>query len=257
MSNKLFIGLKSLGVIILAILLLYIFGLNSFTKFVFKKVLFTPYNIVGIIMTLVTICGGYINRKEGHWIKLALTILSGVVSLFSFACTIFSWFNINLLNLIWIRVLKPAAVSVGTVLLWILIVIGGIALVSFAIYGIFKLILYKKEEKTNYEVNQINSEKLEQFFSENANSNNVSHSKPRMLEESNEKNPKQNVFLDNYEMSIANNKCPVCGWFLKRRTNRETGERFRGCSNYGYHNCTFTISEDEYMRIYRKYHKKM
>lgn len=153
MNKKFSTGLKTLFIIIAAVLVVCIFGFGSITKFVFKKMLFTPYNIVGIIMTVVTICGGYVTRRHGHWIKLTLTVLCGVVSAFSFACTICSWFNIDVLNLIWTKALRPAAISVGMVLLWILIVTVGILVVSFAIYTLIKLTCYIKEWK-NWETNR-------------------------------------------------------------------------------------------------------
>ena len=67
--------------------------------------------------------------------------------------------------------------------------------------------------------------------------------------------PDKIILPDDYELQISNNICPVCGWYLKKRINSQTGEQFRGCSNYGYHNCTFTISDVDYLRIYKKYHQ--
>lgn len=277
MNKKLSTGLKTLFIIIAAALVVCIFGFGSITKFVFKKMLFTPYNIVGIIMTVVTICGGYITKRQGHWIKLALTILCGVVSAFSFACTICSWFNIDVLNIIWTKALRPAAISVGTVLLWILIVAVGILVVGFAIYGLIVLICYIKEEKkwkTDRKSYQSQKSIVNQIAKENAKPNiktattvtrvqktvtNIQQAKP--IQQNTEKpklQPKEaskQVALPNhYELSISNNLCPRCGWYLKKRINKETGVQFRGCTNYGYHDCPFTISDDEYMRIYKKYH---
>lgn len=277
MNKKLTTGLKSLGLIILAIVLLSVFGFGSVTKFVFKKMLFTPYNIVGIIMTIVAICGGYINKRQGHWLKLVLTILCGIVSIFSFACTICSWFNINLLYLIWANVLKPAVVSVGTVLLWILIVVVGISVTGFTIYGIVKLICYIKEEKewkTSQSIYQSQKIIVDQIARENFKQNadyktpnskgqqTISNIKEVEPEQKPDEGTKvqlkeeiQQVRLPNdYELKISNNICPECGWYLKKRINRETGEQFRGCTNFAYHECTFTISDDEFIRIYKKYH---
>ena len=277
MNKKLSTGLKSLGIIVLSVVLLWVFGFGAVTKFVFKKMLFTPYNIVGIVMTVVTICGGYINKRQGHWIKLTLTILSGLVSAFSFACTICSLFNVNLLNLIWTKGLKPTIISVGTVLLWILIVVVGIAVVGFAIYGLVKLICYIKEEKdwkTSQRLYQSQKVIVDQIARENMKPNvvsktqmpktqqtisNVQEMKPiqKTVEET-KVQPKEEVQLvvlpNDYELKISNNICPECGWYLKKRINSETGEQFRGCTNFAYHDCTFTISDEEYIKIYKKYH---
>ena len=64
----------------------------------------------------------------------------------------------------------------------------------------------------------------------------------------------QIVVPNNYELQISNNICPKCGWYLTKRINGQTGEEFRGCSNFAYHDCKFTISNDEYIRIYKKFH---
>lgn len=147
MNKKVSTGLKSLFIIIIAVLLISIFGVGSITKFVFKKILFTPYNIVGIIMTIFTICGGYITKRQGHWVLKALTILSGLVSVLSFVTTVLSWFDIQLWFLLWSNILKPAVISVGTVLLWIVTGVIALALIGFIIYAIIKIICYIKEEK--------------------------------------------------------------------------------------------------------------
>ena len=146
MSKKISTGLKSIFLIAVAGLVIYIFGFGAITKFIFKKVLFTPYNIVGIIMTAAAIFGGYINKRQGHWLLKVLTIISAVISLFSIICTILSWFNIDLLNLIWVNLLKPIFVSIGNILLWILISIVAIILLCFIIYIVIKLIGWIKEE---------------------------------------------------------------------------------------------------------------
>lgn len=235
-------------------------------------------------MTIVTICGGYITKRQGHWLKLTLTIVSGLVSVLSLVGTVLSWFNINLFEKLWDNVLHPAVISVGTVALWIIIVAIAICLLGFAIYGIVKLICYIKEEK-EWKINKTVYEKQRDLINGIAreNSKNDVAVKPTIInhEETATQKPtseraattalitaevsvntnveetqveQQMVLPDVYELKISNNICPICGWYLKKRRNGQTGEQFRGCSNYGYHNCTFTISNEEYLRIYKKYH---
>lgn len=146
MRKELKTGLKSILIILLAALTLSLFGRGEITDLILKKVLFTPYNIVGIIMSIVTIFGYRINKKQGHWLKLTLTILIGIVTVFPFVCTICSWFNVNLLNLIWVKVLKPATISVLTVLMWIVIVIVCLSIIGFMIYELIQLICNIKEK---------------------------------------------------------------------------------------------------------------
>jgi len=273
-KKKVTTGLKSLGIIILSIILIFLFGFGSITKFVFKKLLFTPYNIVGIIMSISTACGGYVTKRQGHWIKSILTMLSGAVSLFSFACTICSWFDIYLIHIIWTKGLKPAVINVGTVLLWILIICILLAVIGFAIYGLVKLILYIKEEKEWKENQKIyNSQTVlvrrivkhnspistratikPQSNIKTTSSNNTS-SNPTQSTKLESQNVMENLIVpNNYELKISNNICPKCGWYLKKRINSQTGEEFRGCSNFAYNDCIFTISNDEYFKIYKKYH---
>jgi len=308
MSKKVSTGLKSIFIIAIAVLVIYIFGFGAITKFIFKKVLFTPYNIVGIIMTIAAIFGGYINKRQGHWLLKVLTIISAIISLFSIICTILSWFNIDLLNLIWINLLKPIFVSIGNVLLWILISIVAILLLCFIIYIVIKLIGWIKEEiklKEKHKVYQGQRElvnniakqnNLDINFKDELIQNKEQHNKDihkinlsfpqKEIQDSQKEikqpkkekdeskieikepkkqiekptieieNPKIHKIIDlpsDYELKISNNICPVCGWLLKKRINKKTGEQFRGCSNYGYHNCTFTMSDEEYLRIYKKY----
>lgn len=284
MNKKVSTGLKSLFVIIIAVLLVSIFGFGSITKFVFKQILFTPYNIVGIVMTIFTICGGYITKRQGHWILLTLTILSGLVSAFSFVTTILSWFDIYLWSLLWANVLKPAVISVGTILLWIVIGAIALALIVFIIYGTIKLICYIKEEKKwklNNIVYQEQKTLVEKIAKENCTQDIKTQTQAKEIKSiSNENQAKidiepcnnqsktidenkmlkikrveeQIVLPNDFELKISNNICPVCGWYLKKRINSQTGEQFRGCTNFAYHDCTFTISDEEYIQIYKKYH---
>lgn len=284
MNKKISTGLKSLFIIILAVLLICIIGFGSITKFIFKQFLFTPYNLVGIVMTITTICGGYITKRQGHWILLVLTILSGLVSVFSFVTTILSWFGIQLWSLLWSNILNPAIISVGTVLLWILIGIIALTLIAFIIYGIIKLICYIKEEK-EWNINnivyqeqktlvekiakenhasiispQVNDKKGKSISnkSQEKEKNQTNDSQSRIVDENDTakiKRPEKQITLPNdFELKISNNICPICGWYLIKRINGQTREQFRGCTNFAYHNCTFTISDDEYLRIFKKYH---
>ncbi len=187
-------------------------------------------------MTIATICGGYINKREGHWLNLALTILSGIVSLFSFVCTICSWFNVNLLYLIWGNALKPAAITIGTVLLWIFIVTIGISLIGFMVYGSIKIVCYIKDEK-KWKINlkiyssqknlieniaESNTKKPTTFIESTINKkqhcrNPQQDNLTPMLTEKPKVKTNQNIkqinLPNDYELKISNNICPVCGWY--------------------------------------------
>ena len=265
-------GLKSLFIIIFAVATIGLFGFGAITKFVFKQILFTPYNIVGIIMTIVSICGGYITKREGHWLRALLTALSSIISIFSFVCMGLSWFDINLFALIWEKILSPAVVGVGTVLMWILIVVIAVVIVAFIIYEIVKLTIYIKEAR-KWRLKQKDYESQKNLIAEcsdddnkerqkkeeassDANENSIVNNQTsyRITEKEQQDNNKQASLPSDYELMISNNLCPKCGWYLKKRTNGDTGVQFRGCCNFKYNHCTFTISDEEFIRIYRKYH---
>ena len=286
-------GLKSLAIIVASVLLFHLFGIGSITKFVFDKFLFTPYNIVGIIMTIVTICGGYVTKRQGHWLLLTLTIISGIVSVFSLVSTVLSWFNINLWGYLWTSLFVPAVTTIGTILIWIFAAVIAIALVLFAIYGIIKLICYIKEQKEleisnkNYEsqkslINEIVKENNDKTFTINNSNTNINNNFERSIENQNNKVEKKeikekidikenievvdksiikerkdvkDIILPNDdELKISNNICPSCGWRLIKRVNRKTKEQFRGCTNFAYHGCKFTISDKDYLDIYWKFY---
>ena len=273
MNKKVSTGLKSLFIIIIAVLIISILGFGSITKFVFKQILLTPYNIVGIVMTVFTICGGYITKRQGHWVLLVLTVLSGVVPVFLFVTTVLSWFDIHLWSFLWTNILKLSVISIGTILLWIGIGVVALVLIGFMIYGIIKLICYIKEEKEwklnniVYQKQKTLVEKARVNYIPYANSevkdeknNSISYQVQKKVEIKQSNNPTkmieedkkfetkqavgQIILPDDFELKISNNICPVCGWYLKKRINSQTGEQFRGCANFAYNDCTFTISDD-------------
>ena len=281
MKKKYSIGLKSLLIIIAAIIIVSVFGFDYVTKFVLQKVLFTPYNIVGIIMTLATRCGIYINKRQGHWLKKTITWIFGVSAALSFVCTIMSWMKIDIWSYLLNNVLRPAVVSIWTVLAWCIIALISFLLLCLMIYCIIKIVCQIKERRASQKsceepkailteneekINQHNAEFVLADVADNQHeiTNESQEEFPAAIDEQhkhhNTTTAKDMVFLkqdeilsEDDELKISENKCPLCGWYLKKRTNRQTGEQFRGCSNYYYHNCTFTISDEEYLRIYKKY----
>lgn len=299
-------------ILIIAIVVVELFGQGSITDFILKKVLFTPYNIVGFIMAIATIFGVHITKRQGHWLKTTITIICGIASASSFIITILGWFKIDIGNILWSKVFEPAVITVGTVLMWIIIAVVGIALFAMLVYGIVSLVRYicsKRDaarasrvacsttvvscvdkNKRKYRVEKTKMDHLSgvphiesirpkiSILSDEHTSNNldksklvgkssvseVSHTNEEKLKEiigfEEKKDDSGKATYSHYELSeadeiaISNNICPVCGWRLIKRINSETGEQFRGCTNYGYHNCTFTISDERYLRIYWKYH---
>lgn len=274
MKKKIQTGIKSLLIIVCAIVLCCLMGNRRVTRFILKKILFTPYNVVGMIMTIVSLSGGSLSKKQGHWLKFALTCLGWGITICSYTCLVCSWFNINLIDFIFQRGLKPVMLKVGKFLLWLIIVIVGIIALGFLMYGLINLIIYLKEKK-NLKHNKVNHsiqrsigvgsirKNIFQATQVNNNINNKKIVENKELETKtcNLKQVKENnheielkIVEDDLEEKVSKNICPECGWYLKKRINYGTGESFRGCSNFAYHDCTFTISEREYIRIYKKYH---
>lgn len=302
-------------VIIISIIAIFVVGLLSrglVSDFILKKVLFTPYNIVGFIMAIATIFGVHITKRQGHWLKTTITIICGIASVSSFVITILGWFEIDIGNILWSKVVEPAVITVGTVIMWIIIAVVGIALLTMLVYGIVSLVKcicskrnatkasratcsttvvssanknkrkYRVEKKMINPVSAVSHRESirpnistidKKCASNNLDKNKlVSKNLVRETSHNNEEKLKEIIGFEEkkdvstktayslYELSkddeidISNNICPICGWYLIKRINGETGEQFRGCTNYGYHNCTFTISDERYLRIRRKYH---
>lgn len=296
--------LRVIIISVLAIIVVGLLGRSSISNFILKKVLFTPYNIVGFIMAIATLFGFHITKRQGHWLKTTITIICGFASVVSFVGTILGWFEIDIGKMIWNVIFEPAIITVSTVLIWIFIVIVAISLIIVAIYGILALankirnkhndrktneIIYVKQKvlptannRNKYRVAKIqfddgvrvpHIDTLQPKVSTNNATKSVcvGESLEEKVESHNEDKLKKivgfeekrniviNICSDNElseadEIDISNNVCPKCGWYLIKRINKETGEQFRGCTNYGYHNCTFTVSDDQYLKIYRKYH---
>lgn len=312
MKKKMRTVIRVIIISILAIFVVGLFGRGSISNFILKKVLFTPYNIVGFAMAIATIFGFHITRRQGHWLKVAVTVICGIASVSSFLITILGWFDIDVGQDLRNKVLEPAVINVGTVLMWSIIALVGIALFTIMVYGIVSLIRYicgkrnnKKESefacssaavscanknKRKYRVDKIKIDHIrgvrhiesirhnnstlrneqaannldKNKFASTSVDNEVSHKNEEKLKriigfEETEGNVASTLhnhkeLSESDEIDISNNVCPVCGWHLIKRINKETGEQFRGCTNYGYHNCTFTISDERYLRIYWKYH---
>lgn len=208
-----------------------IFGNESkITEFYREKVVFTPYNIVGLIMILCALGGGWIGRKNGSLLFKVVTFLLSSISYFSFIANFVNFFNAQE-NVVedkanygfnWVNIIVIA-----------LIVIFAILLVA----GIIKLINFIREERkqnvTECEPNVLLNE-------ENVNLEQIKQQEEQILK----------AIKNKIEYKIANNVCPNCNGELKKKQNRINDSWFIGCENYfSGINCRFTCD----YKVYKKY----
>ena len=141
------VKIKSVFIILFAVIIGGALGVDTITRIIYKKFLFTPYNTTGIIMTICSCCGLYINKKQSHWIRKTLSIIFGSVSFFSSLGIIFSWLNLDLRSFIFNLLLKYIAAPVLTVIFWIVVGVIGLAVLVLIIYNLFYFLSFIKERK--------------------------------------------------------------------------------------------------------------
>jgi len=260
------IGIKSFGIILASIILICLFGNNNICNLIFKKILLTPYNIVGIILTFFSIGRAYISKKESSSILKVITLFIYMFTFCSYVFIVCGWLNFDLWNWIWDNIL----VGPLTICLYLLLIIIALIVLIFIIWLIVILIqnwLENKDEVKYKEysylelISKPKKEKIEISSQEIF----IDENKKIKTKEENAKKEENKIIntisiiedefdRTKYEEDISNNICPECGNYLTKRTNPKTGESFRGCTNYRRKNCRFTISDKRYLEIYKKYH---
>ncbi len=216
-----------------------IFGANSeVTNFYKDKVVFTPYNIVGVIMLLCALGGEWIGKKKGSILLKIITFFFNVSSLSSFGVNILNFLpeqkNVVVENKVdygfkWINII--------VIIILIIILVGlFIATISFIKQIKIRRILNKKRVKSNFNI-YLKKEKevLEQI-------------KKRQEAEI------LTAIKAKKEYKIGNKICPTCGGELGGNQNKKNGKWFIGCKNYFTDKkCRFTRDYPEYKRYEKLY----
>lgn len=269
-----------------------IFGENSeITSFYEDQILFTPYNIVGMIMIPLAPFGIWVGKKNGK--KLFATVSKALT-----AMSILPWIA-NVLSWARIQEYSDPKLERRATMFRIIALIAWIVLIIIFVCFVIKRIKTSIEKREKSENKEIITEKIDIH-------DNFLPKTPETLEttiKSNDKNlllkkvsenevlvqddKKEDAYVEektfsaqqhiqqeeliiladdtvdeNFESvpysydlhQIAKRICPECGGRLKSRQNRETKEWFMGCQNYfSSIKCTFTIDYRDFKEIEREF----
>lgn len=194
-------------IIIIAIFLIEIFGKNSIvTNYYFENVLFSPYNIVGVILLILSCFGIWLGKKTSsklfHIVASIMTI-SSFLSIFGYNIWYFIGGSLN-------RLFKTFIIIVAIIILLIIVIIIITATINYC--------LNKKEKDINIG-KPLSSIQVQLTSNKRITSVN---DKPVM----------------SYDEKLSKRICPKCGSKIVSRQNSYDGTWFFGCSQYP--NCCFT-----------------
>lgn len=248
---------------------------NEITIWYRENILFTVYNIVGIIMVLLAMCGIWVGTRKGSKMFKAVSTIALVVSIVPIIVSIISIVvpkdvaigvsehMTNMLNSLKIVLIATGSLIALLVLIWIIV-----KLVNF-----FKLNIRERRYKgqnSRFSYVQANEPKAQdlvskqnetqKFIIEIAHKETSNISNEKLLEEEiNKTNEANNSTLEeslnknDYLEKIVANICPMCGGRLKSHQNHKTNKWFMGCENYfTSQQCRFTIDYAEYKLLKNK-----
>ena len=225
-----------------------VFGADSFiTTMFFKKVVFTPYNIVGIILFFLFLGGTWVGKGKAK-------VMFGVATVLSIMPTLIKINNFLQSDLA-AKIFDFVAIA--------LIVVVGLLFIIPIIVVIAESICESKEEKKQKDKfiakkpNSLSDEDLMKHISSNV-ENKKQQTSNSIVKQNNSLGNTQLIQNTNYRTScirdsddwkIANRICPRCGAKLCARTNGHDGTHFLGCTKYGKTGCDFTINYVDYYAI--------
>ena len=221
------------------------------------KVLFTPYNITGMIMLILNLFGIWLGRKTGIKLHSAVKKIMWVVSLAPYLATPFSWLKLEFQNDPIIDEIIARLKNIGRLFL----------VISFLIAMLFLLCAvraWKKKREKCAKKNDVdlssNAESVQNFpFSKEPMLpivTSVTEERPAVSNAPTERIPLSSFILDGekYLIAFANGAGPHCGGRLRSRQNHQTDKWFKGCENYFTEKkCGFTLDYWAFKNIQRKY----
>ena len=234
-----------LVVLAIGLVIADVFGANSFiTTIFFKKVVFTPYNIVGMILFVLFLGGVWVGRGKAK-------VMFGVVSILTIMPTLIKINNFLKSDLA-AKIFDFVAIA--------LIVVVGLLIIIPIIVVIVKSIYERKEEKKqkdkfiSKQQNSLSDGDIMKYIVSNV-ENKKQQTNKNVVEKNNffrntqsSQNTNYRTFCikDTDDWKIANRICPQCGAKLCARTNGYDGTYFLGCTKYGKTGCDFTINYVDY-----------
>lgn len=242
---------------------------SEVVKFYNEKILFTPYNITGIIMLILACCGVWCGKKGGHRILSVITKVMFVLTALSFISGVVSWIGLDIPK----SIAHTAIVKIVHNLKVFGIVILSLFGASVLLFVVIKLVgtIKGKSNSSNmsnssYRHNDINdlyqqSKMLKGILDREESQTSPDIKKQNALSsqvivekyEQNNTESSQEKIIDTFPESayyIANKICPLCGGKLTGRQNHKTSKWFMGCENYfSSRRCEFTINYDKFKRL--------
>lgn len=208
--------------VIIAVILNKIFGKNSIiTNYYFENILFSPYNIVGMILLVLSCFGIWLGRKTSSklfHIVASITAIGSILAIFGYNI----WYFIG-----------SALSQLVKILIVVIGIIVSLAIIIAIITAIIDSRSNKKDQDINIErplppiqVHQMSNKKITPICD-----------KPVM----------------SYDEKLSKRICPKCGSKIVSRQNSYDGTWFFGCSQYP--NCYFTEDYHIVKDADRKYKK--
>jgi len=246
-----------------------VFGESSeIARFYNENILFTPYNITGIIMVVLATFGVWCGKKRGHTFFKVVSTVAEIMTILSLLSTAIHWLRLDKI----VGQETNDEIHKLTMRFRIIgIVVISIVILSVLLWGIFKIkarLERKKQKKDKenesnnilmkapLEVGQINPKGFQNCLKEKGKvikspaAKDLDTVKDGLI--SNQSNLISTIIVsDNTSRSykIGHKICPSCGGKLVKRQNHSTEEWFMGCENYfSYINCKFTVSYSEYKK---------
>ncbi len=227
-----------------------IFGQNNaITNFYKEKVVFTPYNIVGLILISLSVLNVWVGKKKSSKLLSVVTFLLSAAPAVSFCLNFLNYFseqkNIEVEN----------KVDYGFECVNI---IAGIILTILVVWIIYLVVHLFKSIKNRQLLNEEENEDKTCVKKEETKSKfkiYLQKEKEILEQIKNEQTQKILKAIKNkVEYKIGNRICPKCGAELKNRQNGQDGRWFIGCDNYFVNiECRFTYDYHDFKRYEELY----
>ena len=230
---------------------------NPIVELYKEKVLFTPYNITGMIMLVLNLFGIWVGRKTGIKLHSAVKKIVWLISTLPYLATPLSWLKLEFQNDPIIDEIIARLKNIGRLFL----------VISFLIAMLFLLCVVRTWKKKRVKSARKSDVDLSSNVESVQNSplpkesilpivTSVTEGRPAVSNATAERISFPSFILDGekYLIAIANGICPRCGGRLRSLRNHQTDKWFKGCENYFTEKkCGFTLDYWAFKNIQRKY----
>lgn len=230
---------------------------NPIVELYKEKVLFTPYNITGMIMLVLNLFGIWVGRKTGIKLHSAVKKIVWLISTLPYLATPLSWLKLEFQNDPIIDEIIARLRTIGRLFLIILFLTAMLGLLC--VVRTWKKKREKIARKTGVDLSpniegvqdpSLPKEPIAPIVAS------VAEGWTSVSNTTAERIPLSSSILEGekYLIAIANGVCPHCGGRLRSLRNRQTDKWFKGCENYfAEKKCGFTLDYWAFKNIQRKY----